>query len=269
MFLADYHTHTKYSFDSKEEPRALCEKAIEKGLNAIAITDHYDCDYAEFEYPTVFDTENRKKEIMQLKEEYAGRLDVIYGIELGQPHAYPEIAKNILDNGEFEFVIGSLHNIRRIPDFYYFDYTKVKDNVLHAMIKKMLGELIEVASFKGIDTLAHITYPYRYIKAAGGEFDFKKYYAEFDKIYGLLIKNDISLEINTSTLWKGYGFTMPSEELIKLYYECGGRLITVGSDAHVADGVGGKISDTYSMLKSIGFKTVTTVINGKKEQTKI
>ncbi len=269
MFLADYHTHTKYSFDSKEEPETLCKKAIEKGLTAIAITDHYDCDYKEFEYPMVFDMVNRRKEIMKLKEKYAGRLDVIYGIELGQPHNCAEDAVKLLREGEFEFVIGSLHNLRKLPDFYYFDYTKVKGNVLRSMIKKMFNELCAVADFGGIDTLAHITYPHRYIKAAGLDIDFKEYYSEFDKLYNLLIKNDISLEINTSTLWKGYDFTMPTEELLKLYYECGGRLITVGSDAHAGDNVGGGISEAYEMLKRIGFKTVTTVKNGKRIQVEI
>lgn len=269
MFLADYHTHTKYSFDSKESPEALCKKAIERGVSSIAITDHYDCDYEEYEYPAPFDAEERKRVIFELKDKYAGKLDVIHGIELGQPHSRPEIAKKILSEGQFEFVIGSLHNIRKLPDFYYFDYTKVKGNVLRSMIKKMLSELCEVATFGEVDTLAHITYPCRYIKAAGECFDFAEYYSEFDKLYSILIKNNISLEINTSTVWKGYGFTMPSEELIKLYYECGGRLITVGSDAHSADNVGGGIAETYSILKRFGFKTVTAIKNGEKIQVEI
>ena len=84
-----------------------------------------------------------------------------------------------------------------------------------------------------------------------------------------MIKNNTSLEINASTVWKGYGFTMPSEELIRLYYECGGRLITVGSDAHSADNVGGGIAETYGMLKRVGFKTVTAIKNGKKTQVEI
>lgn len=269
MFLADYHTHTRYSFDSTEDPNALCEKAIEKGLNSIAITDHFDCDFDEFEYPIVFDTQKRKAEICELKERYKGNLDVIYGIELGQPHSRPEIAKKLLSEGDFEFVIGSLHNLKKLPDFYYLDYTKIKGNILDVMFKRSLVELCEVASFGGIDTLAHITYPHRYVRAAGNDIDFKKFYNEFDNLFGILIKNDISLEINTSTFWKGYGFSMPSEELIKLYYESGGRLITVGSDAHSAENVGGCIADTYSMLKRIGFKNITVVKNGKKTLEKI
>ena len=62
---------------------------------------------------------------------------------------------------------------------------------------------------------------------------------------------------------------MPNEELIKLYYECGGRLITVGSDAHFSENVGGCIEDAYAILKNIGFKTVLAKINGEKTEIKI
>ena len=42
MLYCDSHTHTKYSEDSREDPRASVEAAIEKGLKYIAITDHAD-----------------------------------------------------------------------------------------------------------------------------------------------------------------------------------------------------------------------------------
>ena len=265
MYLADYHTHTKFSFDSREEPENLCQKAIEKGLKAIAITDHFDCNYDDYEYPLVFNTLERKELIYKLKEKYKGKLDVIYGVELGQPHSRPEIARQLLKDGEFEFVIGSLHNLRELPDFYYFDYTKTKGEILNVIIKKILKETTEVIEFGGIDTLAHLTYIHRYVKAAGNDIDFKIFYDIIESLYRLLIINNISLEINTSTLWKGYGFSMPNDELLKLYYECGGRLITVGSDAHSGENVGGCVEEAYSKLKSLGFKETTVIINGKKE----
>ncbi len=264
MFFADYHTHTCFSYDCEENPESLCISAIKKGLTAIAITDHYDCDYQEYGYPMVFDVKAHKKEIYRIKEKFKGKLDVVHGIELGQPHACPDIAEKILKEGNFEFVLASQHNIKKLPDFYYFDYTKVKENLLDAMISKMLKELLELASFKGIDSIAHITYPHRYIKSAGSDIDFKKYYDNFEDIFNLMIKNNVSLEINTSTLWKGCGFSMPDEEIIKLYYECGGRLVNVGSDSHTAENVGDCIMDTYRTLKRIGFKTVISVTNGEK-----
>ena len=269
MFLADHHTHSKYSADSSEEAEKLCLAAMSKGLSSIAITDHFDCDYDEFESPMFFDVEKRREEILSLKDKYVGKIDVLYGVELGQPHSRPEIAKKVLADGKFDFVIGSLHNLRNLPDFHYFDYTKVKGDFLHVLIKKTIGELMEVASFGGIDTLAHITYIHRYVKASGNDVDLMRYFDLFDKLYDILIKNGISLEINTSTLWKGYGFSMPSEDLLKLYYECGGRLITVGSDAHSAENVGGCIEDAYTVLKRIGFNSVTAVVCGEKTQIKI
>ena len=269
MILADYHTHSKYSADGREEPETLCLTAINKGLSAIAITDHFECDHDEFESDMFFNVEKRKEEILAIKEKYRGRLDVIYGVELGQPHSRPDIAKDVLKAGEFDFVIGSLHNLRKLPDFHYFDYTKVKGDFLHVLIKRTIEELMEIASFDGIDTLAHITYIHRYVKASGNDVDLSRYYSDFDKLYKILIKNNTGLEINTSTLWKGYGFSMPNEELIKLYYECGGRLITVGSEAHFSENVGGCIEDAYATLKSIGFKTVLAKINGEKTEIKI
>ena len=269
MFLSDYHTHTKYSFDSKEEPAVLCQKAVEKGLKSIAITDHFDCDYDEFEYPLVFETEKRRDEIYELKDRYKGRLDVIYGVELGQPNHRPEVARKLLQNGSFEFVLGSLHNLEGCPDFYYYNYSKMTGRMLNVVVKKMLRELTEVAMFGGIDSLAHITYPHRYVREAGNDLCFRDFYTEIENLYVLLIKNGISLEINTSTLWKGYDFSMPDYDLLKLYYECGGRLITVGSDAHSGDNVGGGIDQAYAKLKKIGFNKTTVVVNGKKELARI
>ena len=40
------------------------------------------------------------------------------------------------------------------------------------------------------------------------------------------------MEINTSSLRKGHSETMPGKELLQIYKDCGGRYVTVGSDAH-------------------------------------
>ena len=42
MYLADYHMHSKYSFDGSEELDTICQMAIRRGLSEIAITDHMD-----------------------------------------------------------------------------------------------------------------------------------------------------------------------------------------------------------------------------------
>ena len=42
MYLADYHTHSEYSFDGKETIRDMCQAAMNRGISELAITDHMD-----------------------------------------------------------------------------------------------------------------------------------------------------------------------------------------------------------------------------------
>jgi len=51
---------------------------------------------------------------------------------------------------------------------------------------------------------------------------------------------------------------MPDLEMVKLYYSRGGKIITIGSDAHVAGQVGSHIAEGLQMIKAAGFKTITT-----------
>jgi len=107
-----------------------------------------------------------------------------------------------------------------------------------------------------IDTLGHLTYPVRYMKRAGKDIDIKKYYADISQIYKRLIENDIALEINTSGIRQGAGMTFPDEGLLRLYYDAGGRAITVGSDAHYSKDIGADIDTALGMARNIGFRYV-------------
>lgn len=50
---------------------------------------------------------------------------------------------------------------------------------------------------------------------------------------------------------------MPEEDLLKLYRECGGEIITVGSDAHVASQVGTISKAGQEILAGAGFRYIT------------
>ena len=95
MYLADYHMHSKYSFDGSEELDTICQTAIRRGLSEIAITDHMDI-YTGLPYDEQmnFDVSGGEqhhmdavglyKELCNMKEKYAGQLKVRIGAELGQ-----------------------------------------------------------------------------------------------------------------------------------------------------------------------------------------
>lgn len=56
---------------------------------------------------------------------------------------------------------------------------------------------------------------------------------------------------------------MPSLSLLKLYKECSGEIITIGSDAHYLKHVGLTSIHGMQLLKEAGFKYFTTFTERK------
>lgn len=257
MILADLHTHSNNSFDAKNSVDEMCQSAVNKGLYAIAITDHCEapgialgaaCEYGCFD-------ERIPKSIRETnlaKQKYGENIKILCGLELGEPMHEPDLTKRALAYGNYDFVLASVHNLRNTEDFYYLDYSKLNIN---AILNDYFNELAETAEFEHYDSLAHLTYPFRYIVAKTGKIpDLAPHMSRIDDIFKILIKNNKSLEINVSGLFKELKTTLPDKDLLKRYYDLGGRLITLGTDAHSVDFVGKGIEQGLNIAKEIGFK---------------
>lgn len=266
MFLCDYHTHTRFSFDGAPAAThdAMCRRALEVGLSEIAFTDHCDINGEVEGIYDPYDADAAFAAMLEVKEKYKGRLNVLCGIELGNAHQYPAEAKAVLAAHPYDFVIGSLHNLTDLPDFCFLKYEHMPDALIARLFDRALDENLRLAQFEGITTLGHITYMHRYITRAGKPFDFKPYYDKLREIYRTIISRDVALELNVSTLWQGLGVSMPTMELLKLYKDCGGKFITVGTDAHAPENVGKAIRKGYAILQTVGFHEVVTIENGQR-----
>lgn len=256
MKICDLHTHSNNSFDAKNSVDEMCQSAINKGLYAIAITDHCEApeikNVAECEYGC-FDELIPKsvEETMRAKEKYSSQIKVLCGIELGEPMHDSQCTKRALGYGDFDFILASVHNLRNMQDFYYLDFSKFDINEI---LKLYFEELAETAEFEYFDSLAHLTYPLRYIKAKTGILtDLSVFQNEIDNIYKILIKNNKALEINVSGLFKELGTTLPDEIQIKRFKELGGKYITIGTDAHETEFVGKGIEEGIAIAKKCGF----------------
>lgn len=251
----DLHVHTKFSFDGAAdgsgEPEAVADAAITAGLRAIALTDHCDIDdVLDGIYPP-YPAGAIHSAVERLKADFSGRLKILRGIELGEPHARPDEAKKLLSERNFDFVIGSLHNLRGYPDFYFLRFERMEEMQLVYIAKRMIDELKEIVEFeynsRHIDSLAHITYMSRYLDECGVEFDLTRFDAEWRGLFRSMIDCGVALEINTSGLRK-CGKLMPDAPLVSLYADTGGRLFTLGSDAHTARDVGKNLLDAAKLI---------------------
>lgn len=253
-FISDSHTHSKNSFDGKDSVIMLAERAYNLGLYSITITDHCECnEYNDRDYHG--DISSSVTDIVKARAMYNNRVRIYTGIELGQPTQDKMAAADALSITEFDFVLGSLHNLSNEKDFYFLSYTPEN---YHNILVSYFNELYELAKMNCFDSLAHLTYPLRYI-AANKDIkpDMSLYEDMIDEILMTLIKNDRALEVNTSGLRQIINKTLPDENIVKRFRELGGKYVTVGSDAHRWGDVGSGIEEGFNMLLKCGYTHFT------------
>ncbi len=249
----DTHTHSRNSFDGNDCCIDLCKSAVEMGAIGIAVTDHCDIDAKDYDFDSF--AVKQFKETAEAKQEYDGKITVLLGIELGQGIYEKKKSIDLLSRFDYDIVIGSIHNLKDTEDFYFLDYTEESVPIL---LNQYFEAELELAQWNVTDTLAHLTYPLRYIYSKLKlRVDLKPYYDVIDAIFAVLIRNDKALELNTSGLFMDIGETLPDENLIKRYHDMGGKLVTVGSDSHYSKFVTRGILDGYDILKRCGYTDFT------------
>jgi HisJ family histidinol phosphate phosphatase len=119
--LSDLHTHTIFSVDGEADMEASCRAAVERGLGAVAFCEHYDIlppGMSDPGYPPHFMDdrtyyvlhEARMLEKLALcRAEFAGRLQIVYGVELGQALFDPAAAEAFTRARRFDFILGAQH----------------------------------------------------------------------------------------------------------------------------------------------------------------
>lgn len=251
----DSHIHTDNSFDSETPAELQVDRAHELGIEYITITDH--CDILEWSDE---DIARSNAQAVELNKKYSD-LTVLRGIELGEPLQDLEGTSQALGLCEYDFVLCSLHNIRNEEDFYFLHPTI---DEAHELLTRYFDELLEMVQWNEFDSLAHLTYPLRYmIGREKLDIDMTAYHPVIREILGALAANGKALEINTSGRRTDDGFLMPTAEYVKLFRELGGKYITLGSDAHVPEHLAVGMSDGIAAAKEAGFNCATIFVERK------
>lgn len=258
--LVDYHLHTEHSFDGVQTVDELCQAAIDRGVEEIAITEHMDL-YRGKPYDYILNPEKTFDAISAARDRYQDKLVIRSGIELGQPMRNPAEAERFLNEWKLDFVIGSIHNMENDIDVGEYDYTTVKWDPFFLHYLDMLKDFAENYDY---DVLGHVTYPMRYLflktQKCPSSMCWKDQYSE---IFDIVIGRGKGIELNTSSIARKKGPLMPDKELLKLYHDLGGKIITLGSDAHVKEQTGLTAKIGQDILREIGFKEFSTYKNRK------
>lgn len=251
--LADYHLHTNFSDDSTTPMEDMVKKAIENGLDEIAFTEH--CDYFRvggnaLDYDAYFAS------VDEMREKYGDQITIRYGAEFGVQEHTVERYQADFKKRDFDFIILSVHEIGD-EGFWNNQYQKGKtqDEINRGYYQALYGVM---QKYKNYSVLGHVDVIKRYDPY--GIYPDEKVKDLLEKILKLAIADGKGIEINTSCFAYGLPDLTPSKYILKLYHDLGGKILTIGTDAHAPDRMGNKeeLDMIKKILREIGFESFCT-----------
>lgn len=274
---ADYHLHCEYSDDSNEPMENQIQEAITLGLDEMCFTDHVDYGIkrdwddpegiiirhavehgkevdlvlANVNYPKYFEALN------MYQKKYASSISIKKGLEFGiqsiTVDAYEKLYASYQD--DLDFVLFSMHQVNNL-EFWTQDFQKGKtQKEYNDEYYKEIYQTMQI--FHHYSCLAHLDLLARYDE--NGIYPFENEKDIIAEILKYAIRDGKGIEINTSSWKYGLKDTQPSRAILKLYKDLGGKIITVGSDAHETKYLASHIKDAYAILKNeIGINEICT-----------
>lgn len=255
MIKYDYHMHSQHSGDSDTPSEGMIKRSIELGLKQICFTEHYDPFFPYYipEEKGMFELDLVKYfgNIDELSHKYKSQIKVLHGIEIGMQPDILDYCTQYIKNHPFDFVICSSHVAGKTDPYYpvYFEGRTPKEAITF-----YFEEILRIVSnYNEYDVYGHLDYVVRYTDLNGKDIELKDYYEIIEAILKTIIGNGKGIEINTGGLITKLNRINPHIEIVKLYKELGGEIITVGSDAHTPEYVAKGFDTAKDLLKEAGF----------------
>ncbi len=256
MIKTDSHLHSWFSGDSDTPMEEMILSGIRSGLDSVCFTEHFDPDFPEAEDPGDFtlDFDAYEEEYLRLKKKYEDRIEILHGVEVGvQPHLARTCREFYEEYGDrYDFIIHSTHVVDRLDPYYgayfasYSDPKKAVRNYFEVMLENL-------HTFDHYQTVAHLDYICRYEPLPRTPFHYEEYGEVIDPILEHIISRDKCLEVNTAGWKYGMEDPNPNRQILKRYFELGGRKITIGSDGHKPEHLAYDFSRLSPFLREIGF----------------
>lgn len=270
MLPPDNHVHSEFSWDAANgSMHDSCARAVDLGLPSIAFTEHLDLAawrikdsraaadpriargldaHGCFHAPPI-DFDAYFASIERCRVAFPD-LRVLSGLEIGEPHWFPEATADALAMGAFDRVLGSLHSARVGGDDRLIDewlpHEVGPDDDADA-VRNYLAEVVKLVEGSEVfEVVAHIDYVTRQIERAGRSHEPLDFEDEYRSALRAIRGADRVLEINTRR---------PLERVIvNWWHDEGGAAVSFGSDAHDGHAVGHGFADAAAMAEAAGFR---------------
>jgi len=267
--ILNYHLHTTGS-DGKLSPEEVVKKSIEVGLKFICITDHYILPIREWGLDR--HSEEYYKELERLQKKYGNKIDISIGAEFDWLEGYEEWFKEEISKRKRDFVLGSIHFLKRKNGKYdWIDRSpelSVKMAEEFGGIKQLIGEYYKqiknMIRTGLIDCVGHLDIIKKCLDQSIK--DEKWYKEEVLEVLKEVKKAGICIEINSSG-WRYLAKEQyPSRFILDKAFSLG-IPITIGSDGH--KDVNKDLEKAYALAKEVGYKSIFRFKNRKRIEVAI
>ena len=256
--IADMHTHSVNSHDSVCEIEDMCLMQINRGTNIFAVTDHCDV-FLHKDYDIYTPIRNSADTVRTLNEKYADKCLILSGVEISEGFWFNREYEKIHNLLAYDVIIGSVHCVKYKElekPYSGIDFSKFTSEQIYHYLDCYFNDIITMLNTTDFDILAHLTCPLRYISGKYGiNIDLSIFDDKITEILKTIIIKRIALEVNTSS-YSCLGESMPDSKILKKYFDMGGYLLTIGSDAHIAQNASYCFDKAIENLKEIGFKNI-------------
>ena len=245
--MFDQHVHSSFSFDSNED--------LENYINVSNNSDIITTEHLDFENPIInykdssIDYLKYVGQIKNLNKKYSNKF--FLGIEIGYTPNSEKRIEDFLKDKNFNLKLLSIHQNGN------YDYMCVNKKLisLEVLIQEYFEQMIQaLESSIEFNVLAHFEYGLRMIDISVTDFD-NLASVFLNKIIELIVKKEIAFEVNTKSMYK-YKKENLYNYMIEKYIKKGGRLFTLGSDAHNIREYAYKFDEVKKFLLSKNIKEI-------------
>ena len=245
--MFDQHVHSNFSFDSNEELENYINVS---NKNDIVTTEHLDFANPIINYEdSSIEYLKYIEEITSLNKKYSNKF--FSGIEIGYTPNSEKRIEDFLKDKNFNLKLLSIHQNG------LFDYMCVNKKLisLEALIQEYFEQMIQaLESSIEFNVLAHFEYGIRIVDISVTDFD--SLASKFlNKIIELIVKKEIAFEVNTKSMYK-YKKENLYSYMIEKYLKKGGKLFTLGSDAHNIKDYAYKFDEARKFLLARNIKEI-------------
>lgn len=248
----DYHLHSNLSVDCDVPMAAQCARAVELEIGELCVTEHSDWHPLDLGFG-YYRPDAYFAELARCRERFDGRLTLLAGVELSEPHMHPEEARALLAAWPYDLAIGSLHFVGDLMslDREFFDRRDAR-----VAYESYFSDLATMVRAGGFDIVGHLDVPKRVGHALCG-YDARDYEEPIRAVLRACVEHGIGIEINTSTYRRGVGEPCPPGCVLSWYRELGGEILTLGSDAHDPAALAAHFDEALELARAAGFRYLT------------